>query len=987
MLIGSIRLLKYERSSSSNNGYDFGFVEYDPRRGRLPYAVLSHRWGEDEVAYQEILDGTAKRKVNGYKKLTFCAAKAARDGLMYFWVDTCCIDKADYTELSFAINSMYEWYEKAARCYVYLDDVSFQSGWETTFQYSKWFARGWTLQELIAPQAVDFYSMEGIKLGDKKSLKTQISQCTRISIEALQGKPLLEIDPEVRLSWAAHRQTTVEEDAAYCLLGIFGVFMPLIYGEGRENALRRLEEEISKKYQPYMARNAAECLQTFKNSRYEQHKSIIRDRAEGTCRWVLEHPYYNRWNESAHRDLLWISADPGCGKSVLSKFLVDHELKTSPRRTTCYYFFKDNGQQDRLAPALCAVLHQLFSDQPYLLKYALHYWTANGRQIQEEVGMMWQILIDATSDKSAKPVICILDALDECCDRDREDLMNKFYCFHEQSQKAARHTRLKFLLTSRPYVSVQHGFQRITERFPELRLCGEAENDHIRSEIDQVIDQHIESLASEFKLSKQHQNRLQQRLREMKHRTYLWLYLAVDEIRIRYRDSSDPGAESIGELPLSVENAYERILQRITDRQKQQARRILTLIVGARRPLTVSEASLAVNAARAYEKGESIVGEPNVSHFENHVREWCGLFIFINHSQLFLIHQTAKEFLMTTTLLGHNPRTGLWKSSLLLDHVERELAIMCITFLRLSENARTSLVTDSAVGGAKSDFFCYSAMYWTSHLHDNDITEHPRLLNQVLDLYDTTNERFRKWYYIYWKDKYPTTDMPHRNDQHVISSFGHAKVLTVRYQRKKFDLNETATPSNVTALALAAEAGSEEAVRMLLYEGADPNIHGRYGTVLQSATFHGHADVVRTLLEWGVNVNTDLGFYGTAFDAARLIQRDDIAQMLLDNGAVGSPDDKVFGNALVTASKVAHTKIMRRLLDNRIDATISAEYFDKALAGAAANGHVRIVQMLLEGGVDTVMRKWDLDSAIDAALGGSHEQIVQMLCEFGAKQQ
>src|SRR5882757_5246938 len=206
------------------------------------YAILSHTWGADteEVAFQDLINNTGKSKT-GYSKIWFCGEQARRDGLQYFWVDTCCIDKSNSTELAEAINSMFRWYRNAAKCYVYLSDVS--TTWESAFRASRWFKRGWTLQELLAPTSVEFFSREGKQLGDKRTLEQQVHEITGIAISALQGSLLSEFSVTERMSWAESRQTTREEDGAYSLLGIFDVYMPLIYGEGRENALKRLLEE------------------------------------------------------------------------------------------------------------------------------------------------------------------------------------------------------------------------------------------------------------------------------------------------------------------------------------------------------------------------------------------------------------------------------------------------------------------------------------------------------------------------------------------------------------------------------------------------------------------------------------------------------------------------------------------------------------------------------------------------------------------------
>ena len=216
-----------------------------------PYAILSHTWGEDneEVTFEDLKDGSGKTKT-GYKKLRFCGQQAVRDGLQYFWVDTCCINKSRDAELSEAINSMFRWYRKAAICYVYLADVWSKDQinlsskpWEAAFRNSRWFTRGWTLQELIAPPLVEFFSLNGNRLGDKKSLEAQLHRITGIPVLALRGGPLSDFCFDERVSWARHRDTKREEDLAYSLLGILDISIPVIYGEGRENAFRRLNRE------------------------------------------------------------------------------------------------------------------------------------------------------------------------------------------------------------------------------------------------------------------------------------------------------------------------------------------------------------------------------------------------------------------------------------------------------------------------------------------------------------------------------------------------------------------------------------------------------------------------------------------------------------------------------------------------------------------------------------------------------------------------
>ena len=183
------------------------------------YAVLSHTWGDEsqEVTFEDMMGGSGLDKV-GDEKIKFCGDQAARDGLQYFWVDSCCINKSSDSELSESLNSMFRWYQRATKCYVYLSDISTQkrklgdgepqNTWEQAFRQSRWFTRGWTLQELLAPASVEFFSREGKRLGDKRTLERQIHKITGIPVQALRGTSLSHFSNNERLSWAQNRQTT-----------------------------------------------------------------------------------------------------------------------------------------------------------------------------------------------------------------------------------------------------------------------------------------------------------------------------------------------------------------------------------------------------------------------------------------------------------------------------------------------------------------------------------------------------------------------------------------------------------------------------------------------------------------------------------------------------------------------------------------------------------------------------------------------------------
>jgi hypothetical protein len=214
------------------------------------YAILSHTWGDGEVLLQEMERNAARNKA-GYHKILQGAELALKDGIPYIWVDTCCIDKSSSAELSEAINSMYQWYRKAEVCYAYLSDVSVVTGdiggasILSGFEESRWFTRGWTLQELLAPTHLLFFDKNWQRIGSRSDLEKHVTKITSISSAALQGEELRFFTVAQRMCWASKRTTTRIEDLAYCLLGIFDVNMPLLYGEGQKSFIR-LQEEIMK---------------------------------------------------------------------------------------------------------------------------------------------------------------------------------------------------------------------------------------------------------------------------------------------------------------------------------------------------------------------------------------------------------------------------------------------------------------------------------------------------------------------------------------------------------------------------------------------------------------------------------------------------------------------------------------------------------------------------------------------------------------------
>jgi len=237
------------------NAQTLSLVEFYDQDSTPDYAILSHRWETEEVTFQEMAgrpSRTTKAKL-GFQKIWQFAQRAKKDRIDWIWVDTCCIDKPSSAELSEAINSMYRWYANSKVCYAFLSDVSPKppkrsddhASWQQEFEASAWFTRGWTLQELIAPRRLVFVSRQWSTIGTKDDVDLGIEDITGIPQYVLDTQDIFDISLAKRMSWAAGRTTTRVEDAAYCLMGLFDVNMPMLYGEG-ERAFIRLQEAIIK---------------------------------------------------------------------------------------------------------------------------------------------------------------------------------------------------------------------------------------------------------------------------------------------------------------------------------------------------------------------------------------------------------------------------------------------------------------------------------------------------------------------------------------------------------------------------------------------------------------------------------------------------------------------------------------------------------------------------------------------------------------------
>ena len=724
------------------------------------------------------------------------------------------------------------------------------------------------------------------------------------------------------------------------------------------------------------------CLQTLRTSTYEEHKARNPNRVPETCQWFLENEKFHSWRNNKASGLLWVSADPGCGKSVLSKSLLDEELLSTDSCTTCYFFFKDdNDDQKSAAKALCALLHQLFSEKTSLLDYALKDFEKNGSNLPQLFSVLWKILIEAASNPEAGEIICVLDALDECEESGKKSLIDSLNTFYRGSK--SRDTRLKFLVTSRPYYDIERLFDGQT-----IRLAGEDESELIRHEIDIVIKEDtVPNIASSLKLDPDARAFLQEHLLNVTNRTYLWLRLIRDHIMQSLGVNTRRKVEKvINEMPSTINEAYEAILNRSP--HPEQAKKLLHIIVAAARPLTLKETNVALNIEEGQSRYEDVDLDPE-DIFPSKVKNLCGLFVTVIDSKVYLIHQTAKEFLVPKR---DSCRMG-WKHSLRPQDSNLVLAETCISYLLFAEFEMRPLVIGPEFKtwegivdqySNKYDFLDYAAKHWAFHFREAKIKDEGALLMSTFDICDTKSKRFLTWFQVYCTTSALFYRCPQNfTDLMVGSYFGHEIVVKLLLDK---DANVNAEDSvGRTALYLAALNAHIEIAQLLLDKGANVNTADSEGqTALHQAAFNGHTEIVQLLVSKCASINTADATGWTALNLAALNGHTRIVQLLLDKDANIDIANSEGGTALHWAARNGHTEIVQLLLNKGANIDTADSEGWTALYWAALNGHPEIVQLLLNKGANIDTADSEGWTALYWATRNGHTEIVQLLLNKGA---
>ncbi|KAI2486063.1 multiple ankyrin repeats single kh domain protein [Pyrenophora tritici-repentis] len=933
-----------------------------------PYAILSHTWKEEqEVTFADLKDLDNAVDINtqskeGYQKLRFCAQQAKRDGLEHFWVDTCCIDKANNTELSEAINSMFRWYQNARRCYVFLSDVenhALEGDGESAFRKSRWFNRGWTLQELLAPKSVEFFSKEGERLGDKETLKQTIHEITGIPIGALSGSKLSEFDVAERFSWAENRQTTREEDGAYCLLGIFGIYMSLIYGEGKDNAIKRLQRKVQEASEDIAG---ASVNNTKTRSRSQEvrlgkicswlsapdpstnyHKAHKQRQVE-TGVWLLESAKLKKWKESA-ASRLWLYGIPGCGKTILSSTIIENLLQhchDDISIVTAYFYFDFNDTQKQDPELMLrSLLCQLLQRSVIIPKGvdALFSSCENGQR-QPLMHTLLEVTQQTVQDFTQ--VYVVLDALDECTQR--LELMDVL-------ETVARWelNNLHLLMTSRKERDIESSLENYVKE--EDTVCLQ------RNVVDQDIQRYVQQRLSDNKgLAKWNKDaairqEIETALMRGARGMFRWAVCQLDTLekcrnRVMLR-------KSLTTLPQTLDQTYDRILSAIREEDCEYAMRILQWLTFSARPLSVEEIAevVAIDVGRepAFDRDEVLEDPLEALNI-------CSSLVTITMNKaegrwkpaqqiISLAHYSVQEYLVSDRIRqGQAKRYNM-------QEVECHNAIAkgSLKYLTQLQKPLSKEVLE------RSALARYSSEFWSSHLRKtgDEIEQVSRLAMSLMAMKEPA--------YLTWIQLY---DPDHPRDEPDVGKSLYSVPMPLYY---------------------AANLGLGTITRLLLEQGADVNAQGGvYGNALQAASAGGHEQVVKMLLDKGADVNAQGGEYGNALQAASAGGHEQVVKMLLDKGANVNAQGGEYGNALQAASAKGQEQVVKTLLDNGADVNAQGGFYGNALQAASARGYEQVVKMLLDKGADVNVQDGEYGNALRAASYGGHEQVVKMLLDKGA---
>ncbi|KAK9425516.1 putative Beta transducin-like protein HET-E2C*40 [Seiridium unicorne] len=592
------------------------------------------------------------------------------------------------------------------------------------------------MQELIAPVVVKFYSVDQQCFRDKRSLEQTLHEVTGIPIRALQGDSLTEFDFDTRILWSKKRVTFKAEDKAYSLLGLLGLSMPLIYGEGEKAAFRRLRREYfdqtSLTQNPQLEASIDQCLAHLRLSDPRDDRSRIMSAKGGLLkdayRWVLEYEDFQQWRGDSDSHLLWIKGDPGKGKTMLLCGVIKELSCASVDQCFVSYFFcqaTDTSLNNAIA-VLRGLIYMLVRQDRSLAKHLYEEWKIAGQRLFEDVNAwdaLTRIFTSMIQDNQHSKLVFVIDALDECVNN-RAKLLD-FITRQSQTGQA------KWLVSSRNWLEVEERLEIATRK---VRLSLELNATSISAAVKIYIRHQVDELQRSKNLDHAKRNEIMEYLTKNADGTFLWVALVCE----RLRPSGVRARHIMQELrcyPSGLDSLYDRMIQYIDNSlDSELCREILSIVAVTYRPLSVVELAVLIES------------EPLPLAELREVIESCGSFLTIREDVVYFVHQSAKEFLTRSTA------GTIFPSGVGPKHV----SVFMSSIRALSQGLRRDMYNLHKPGVAIGQVqppspdplapLRYSCIFWIDHMVEGCSLDKPQCQEHLIGLvYQLLREKFLYW--------------------------------------------------------------------------------------------------------------------------------------------------------------------------------------------------------------------------------------------------
>lgn len=775
-------------------------------------------------------------------------------------------------------------------------------------------------------------------------------------------------------------------------------------------------------------RRRSDLIARFSTTLYSSHLENVTAHLPGTCKWFRKNSKYTQWVHDSNHNILLVSAEPGCGKSVLARYLIEEELPFSKDEAEiCYFFFKDQAERNDISIALCAILHRLFQHKRFLIDSVEKEVLEAGSTLTRNASLLWEILLKVCSSSQAGEVICVFDALDECDPKELQDFVAKLKRFAELHTHT--NIRLKFLLTTRGYPSILEPFDNFATSYAKIDSSEDAVASQIQEEIDLVLSSRLDDFAEKRKLRADLKISLKLKLEERggEQRTYLWARLVFESLNKAYDVDESALIDLISELPDSVTKAYENLLARVDQWQKKKVRTLLGLIVGAFYPLSLRELNIALNV-RGHQRAvsEEALGLMDDRSFHSWLLETCGYFVTVYNGDVHLIHQTAKEFVLGKRK-GHEasteqPQGKQWEGSMTMTAAHALVAESCVAYLSLDTFRTDEFLQDKPVNNMdvsetlltldhpsfkSHGFLQYSIRHWVDHfaqaqvfLEENDMISVTDIREEFWEsyqsLFDMSFGTEIPWLSLYKSVQKPRFELTRYSDSvvwtcpcHVAAFFGHFRMLQLSMQAERHQLNIQGH-SDDFALLFAISSNSEYCVSLLFSGGWSATIRDEEkSTWLHLAVQNGFESVVKKHIHDVSStdlVNATNASGTTALHLACQLGSLEIVEVLIEANANVNARDDSRNTPLHFAAELPNVKMIKRLLAAGARVNVTNEEGLTPLHNACAHEDLKATRLLVEAKANINAKKESGcgDTPLHVAVRESNVEMVDWLIKLGA---